>query len=543
MDTAHTNAIKLQDLLTWGDIVFYGYREATPPDFVLTNTRARVRFYSRQGRPTPSAPQMRAQCGAYGSFADIRDDDASVFFLDHEAEKVFFAGFPSYARYVLMPARPRLSWLLMLPGLARRLLIGQLKLRGTIVLPVGGVQERWLVIEHAWARSMEFHSFLSHEVGVQGLLDYLRSENVPYVVLRFYEALPELHRHGADLDLLIADEAQEKVDNFLRQHPGPIRVELKAVSRPRGNGLPYYPPRLARRILASAISGPAGSRIPAPREAFLSLAYHALYHKGMHAGIPSRLSGIEVDQFPESDYAGVLQKMTDSLGLHVGITMEDLDGYLAAEGWRPSLDTLAKISLDNEWVRVRFFRDRAAEMGLSVLVLRERAFDRGVVDDILRTVAEWDGFAILRRKKFTKVERRYAADHLRGGVWADRAGRTEGLLPAMALVVLDLRHARTSLVNERMQARIRELKEHLRTRFDTDGESLVHSTDSTAEAWEYIHVCFPEEETYIKDKVRAQRESTKVSVLESFTAHTRAVVRGVTACGRKLRALAVRYTM
>ena len=43
-----------------------------------------------------------------------------------------------------------------------------------------------------------------------------QKKNVNYLVLRFYEFLPELHRDAGDLDLLIADRDKSKVLEFLK---------------------------------------------------------------------------------------------------------------------------------------------------------------------------------------------------------------------------------------------------------------------------------------------------------------------------------------
>ncbi len=51
--------------------------------------------------------------------------------------------------------------------------------------------------------------------------------------------------------------------------------------------MPYFPPYLADELLDRAVIHRGLCRVPAPREHFLSLAYHALYHKGGDSGIPS----------------------------------------------------------------------------------------------------------------------------------------------------------------------------------------------------------------------------------------------------------------
>ena len=59
------------------------------------------------------------------------------------------------------------------------------------------------------------HFYLSANIGVEKLIAWLNGNNIKYVVLRFFERLPNLHRKGGDIDLLVADEDEEMVKAFL----------------------------------------------------------------------------------------------------------------------------------------------------------------------------------------------------------------------------------------------------------------------------------------------------------------------------------------
>jgi len=62
--------------------------------------------------------------------------------------------------------------------------------------------------------------------------------------------------------------------------------------------------------------------------------------------------------------------------------------------------------------------------------------------------------------------------------------------------------------------RSRKLKEQLRSKYDLDGKSSIHSTDNMREFWEYIEVCFG------KDEIAAIQETfnsyAQSSVIEAF---------------------------
>ena len=214
----------LQHLLEKGNIAFYDYKAKRFPNFISSKAKGVARVFLRNEQ-RKFVQSNSVKVSRYSSFFEIRKENADVCFLDHKAIKVLFARFSISSRYVLVRLAPRLSWLVALPGLIRHLLKGgTLKFRGFIKLKTGNTYRRWLVLENGEAASVSGTS-LSSDVGVQGLLDHLNKEKVKYVVLRFFDNLPQLGRPGGDLDLLVLDDDKHKVKEFLENNNGEIRVE------------------------------------------------------------------------------------------------------------------------------------------------------------------------------------------------------------------------------------------------------------------------------------------------------------------------------
>ena len=141
---------------------------------------------------------------------------------------------------------------------------------------------------------------------------------------------------------------------MLDDGPGIQPIDLYSVTGLPGadfRSMPYYPPYLAEELLDRAVSHRGLCSVPAPREHFLSLAYHALYHKGAGSGIP--LSGDERLGKGRAghDYVAILRRLAVGLGIDVAITLEALDAYLDSQGWRPPHDMLIRLSRRNRWVR------------------------------------------------------------------------------------------------------------------------------------------------------------------------------------------------
>lgn len=507
----------LEAYLKEGNVSFYGYAGKKLPNFIFENKKGRTRVFIKVGQSS-LIKETGVPVFHYGSLSEMREQNSDVYFLDKEAVKVLFAEFPGSAQYILVRLVPRLSWFVAFPGFVRRLFIGLIKIEGVVALQTGETTKRWLVIRHMLSQSLNTKLSLSTEIGVRKFLDYLRTEKLKYVVLRFYDKLPDLHREGGDLDILVADEDDHKIRAFLQAHPGTIGIDVWTPSRSSHNSITYYPPPLARKIIASAIDGPAGSFIPSPKESFLSLAYHALYHKGFFSGVQSCLPGAEVNAHPENDYAGMLASMAKNISIDVDITMESLDNYLSQEGWQPKLDTLAKIAPRNKWVWKRFFStEPTKEIGLGVFIIKQKAVSNGIADAMVSTIAEHEGFKIIRSKKFNENEVKYVTDHLRGGVWNDVSGAVRDYLPAMAIVTFDTalaRYSKMNIIHDDPDKRIKNLKKILRSRYDGGKISLVHATDNTKEAQEYLGWCFPQEADDVRREVEQMYEEIKAHWLE-----------------------------
>ena len=517
IDTKHS----LEKLLERGNIASFGLLPHELPNFFENRTQGRARIYGTKKNETKIKNENTL---SYEQLSEIREEKSDVYFLDREALKVFFVDFPGAARYVLVRPSFRFEWLVALPGILRRLYLGLLRFEGVLNIKTGQSQKRWLVFKHLLTETLHTRLSLSEEVGVEGFINFLHTRNVNYVVLRFFEKLPQLYRVGGDLDLLVSDEDERKVKAFLQEHTGNIGVDVWTVSRATFNDITYYPPPLARTILESAVDGPIGARIPSPRETFLAFAYHAVYHKGPFAGIPTSFSNLEVNKAPENDYKGVLEKQARDLDIQIPITMESLDEYLHKEGWRPKLDTLAKIATKNRWVWERFFaHTQSTEIGLSMIIIKRGAEQTGALQKILRSIHENENFKVLREVSFSKSEVARVTRHLRGGVWHGGTKTSDTFLPHTGVLILDTQLARASHIGLNIQNEkhgIRKFKRELRSAYDTGSGSVVHATDNTRETWEYVDVCFPED-NQLKNEIVHAVSAMRPNVLDYIQLYTR----------------------
>ena len=131
--------------------------------------------------------------------------------------------------------------------------------------------------------------FIPHQLGIGPFLQHVTGNGTKHAVLRWFENLPQLPP-GEDIDLLVEDSRLDEVRTLLDSGPGIQPIDLYSVTGLPGSdfrSMPYYPPHLAEKLLTRTVSHRGLCSVPAANEHFLSLAYHALYHKGYASGIPA----------------------------------------------------------------------------------------------------------------------------------------------------------------------------------------------------------------------------------------------------------------
>lgn len=188
--------------------------------------------------------------------------------------------------------------------------------------------------------------------GGRELFETLDRRKVNYVVLRWFEGLPD--QADGDIDFLVADDALALFESLLSSDGEGIPCDLyseSAVPGYRYAGMAYFPAAIAQEILSRASTIPGPVKVPCIEDHFLSLAYHAIYQKGLRSGLRTSLRLRETAPPPMHDYHGTLTRLAEELALTVDISMEGLDEYLATKGWRPPTHCLARLAHHNPWLR------------------------------------------------------------------------------------------------------------------------------------------------------------------------------------------------
>lgn len=438
------------------------------------------------------------------------------------------------ARHVAVPARRSLRIEQRLARGAGRA-IRRLEPRGT----ARAGAERFDLLEVRRPAGARARHYLSPVWGVSGLVERLDAAGLSYVVLRWFEHLPELEP-DEDLDVLVADRDLDALRALLAEEPGTIPVDLYSETGLPGSdyrSMAYYPPELARRMLAHAVVHESGARVPAPDDHLHSLAYHVAYHKGPCSGLPTQ-TPVAVATTPEHDYAAVLTRLARGSGVALTPTLEGVDEHLASVGWRPPADTLRRLAPENAWVAARFFanEDSAPDPPEpAVFLVRERAVDALGLERVVE-VLERHGFEVLLQQELDPAAAARCATQLRGGNWGPGPMPVSGGAPAAVVVCA---HYGPRPPEDELRAKyprlsnmdVLDAKLALRALVEAEvgpGERFnpVHSSDDAGEAWEYVDQAVPERTEALRRQVEHLRAEfrTEVPVLAVLSSGRRAKV-------------------
>ncbi len=300
-------------------------------------------------------PRLQSRIAIARAPRAVRRNNAEVLIL-RGASGLHLAHFRSvrHAHYVALPA-------VLTPGIVPALLAGLVQwLLGRLARPTlldvsshGDRSLRLIVFGVRRRHSAAARRYIPHALGIERFLRRLNRQRVRYVVLRWFESLPVLPP-GEDLDVLIDDADLAAVSAMLDEGPGLQPIDLYSVTGLPGvdyRGMPYFPPYVAQQLLDRSYPRHDLCWVPSPEDRFLSLAYHALYHKGAKSGLRSCPDASDANDRPEHDYDAELRKMARRLSIDTPITLADLDEYLDRRGWRPPHDMLVRLSRHNPWIR------------------------------------------------------------------------------------------------------------------------------------------------------------------------------------------------
>ena len=379
--------------------------------------------------------------------------------------------------------------------------------------------------------------YLHPELSLEELFIELKLKDINYIILRWFESFP-IVKEGEDIDLLVDDKDLLKLADLFVYYPAGQAFDIYSVSGMSGanyKNVPYYPPHLAKKILESRVWFKKIYAVPDPEHHFLSLAYHAIFHKGQNSGLNHEKHPHIVT--PDHDYARILQLLAQEAMIECeSYSFNDLYNYLKTNNWAPEHDTLRILSASDPWLRALLPELSPKYEGeLMAFVVREWALENNKLDVILKLLRDAK-LDILTVHKLSQMEKENAKLRLRGGKWDQGPYPVSGGHPVCFIVCYDYHPEPPSPRESNQYPFVKNrhvfLKHKIRDYINAElllfrQTNCIHSADDEFEAWEYLRCIAPTHLDNIKAQVelRQQRYATNYPVLKLYeTNRTRAKV-------------------
>lgn len=334
------------------------------------------------------------------------------------------------------------------------------------------------------------------------LLQEIDKLKIKYVSLRWPEQILS-NAPLSDVDLLVDDEDAIKLRALLESHIGTKAVDIHTVhgGEPgRGDQMAYFPPHIAKQILENRILlSEQGGQVPNLNDQFRSLAYHAVFNKGVESGLsPTPKKPAQGKIFEE------LKRLQKYTNIRTNLSLPELLSFLKAENWMPPLDMVVRKSHKNKWLRIAFDLNKDLDAGLNysyfAVFIRKKAKDWNI-SERLECRIENDGFKIIASAELDPKQVEVAASQIRGGNWSAGLWPISGGPPFKILLIEDKKQIKPTRSQKRgspsvHNARIFE-KNKWRNFFNSENlpheqSNILHTSDSNQETIEYLNLLFPD---------------------------------------------------
>ena len=316
-----------------------------------------------------------------------------------------------------------------------------------------------------------------------------------------------------DIDILVSDEDFKSIRKYLTANPRNIRkqVDVNTVTGSQNadyGGIAYMPPHLSSQVLLNRIKNKDGIFIPCDRDYFLSLSFHALYHKGFASWLESVKN--KNNYIQNGKYHQKLMEIKNKIGIDAQLNMESLDLLLENEGWRPTIDSLSKWAGRNLWLELTLLNEHTVPnypipQSLISFFVREETSDEKSIEIIKRIFAE-ENIHITHIIELNIEQQKRVLTLTRGANWP----KEDGGSPVMLMIAIDLACDEWFGLPVWIK-RIRKVKERIRKEINQGRRKsplgVLHSSDGVLNAVSYMEIVFGIDAERIVTQVELYKKS------------------------------------
>jgi len=343
--------------------------------------------------------------------------------------------------------------------------------------------------------------YLRPNVTVYEFFEHLNRHDCNYVVLRWWELILD-DSTDEDIDMLICDDDFSLIYALTVPYPTPIALDVYTIYGTHGGRFadtPYFPIELSLKLLTNRRLYNKLIWIPNPMAHFLSLIYHAMFHKLEFLDRGSAGSGKKDHAETDHNYPMAIETVLETLECKESLKRLKYAEILESFGCYPPPDVISMLSRKNRNTLHLYPRLYSNIRGLpiSLFIIRESALMSGMLTSISTFLEDTYMFEIVASFALTEAHVKDLSFSMRGMNWGNGPYPNSGGLPAYALVVIDyypqpvtsqaMQRVFPCLTNVRFhdcKLRIRELVNAKLGYFKSFNP--IHSTDNEYEALWYL---------------------------------------------------------
>lgn len=301
--------------------------------------------------------------------------------------------------------------------------------------------------------------------------------------------------HRGDVDILASPQAAAVIAERLSAEAGTAPIDLYSDDGSGGRtfkSVAYFPPSMARRMIATAEVRPSGIKVPSAEWQLVAFCYHLLFHKS--AQLAPGVEALEPQSFASPAYTRELDRLAREAGLPAPRSVAEIEALLKARNVFPEIDTIGFLSEGNDFLDHRYsMLAREKAPGLAVFLVRDFGLGPALVATVRAEIAE-SGFEILEERSVDPAREPGVVEKIRGGNWSDAAAPGGTALPIHAFVCHDPTPVRPSASVRKRYPRLDNERTLLKARVRTAVAqeqglrklNVVHASDNTTEAEFYI---------------------------------------------------------
>lgn len=381
---------------------------------------------------------------------------------------------------------------------------------------------------------MNTRQYIPRSISVDDFFKLLNGEQIKYIILRWFDKFPKFRKKEA-IDLLVHDDDLVKINKHLSPHYKNNSIacniySISGISESNYNGLPYYPRHCAQEILDERILLNNKYFVPNPRHYLLSMAYHLVYHKAEDSGLPKGIREEDSELVHNNKYTRALRTLINQCGVNVKLSWVDLQRFLDKNDWTPELSVLKRLSEKSEWLKNLYYlklHDQQNSGEIMAFIIREWAHENNLTDWIIKWLGN-HGLHILNIYELDKDRKKKATRNLRGGDWGYAKWKEYGGSgkPVVLVIAYDFypipldkmyQGEYPYVSNGNFLLKIKLRNELNKNRPLNRRRSIIHSSDNTLDALEFISTLYPTEVIKILDKIALEKEKREKSNSPMFS--------------------------